>query len=281
MYKRLSNMAVFIEFVASSGLAVFFHWVLHYKEVGYVIFGIGILLSLATYLLREEMERTREKLIEKYNSAHDITFAIAGIADSECRAKAEELIAGAMRTIQLLQQGHIPLEETEFYLEGARHVEQTKNEVKAVDPGATGWESRGSLLNFYQANLRALERGVKINRIFVLSPEELAQPDIQKIILQQFRDGINVRIAYRDELPNAGELCGRDTDCSFDFAIYDDRVVTEVFGQAGKYFGRKTAQQSEVAKLLHLFQLIEHSSHALSIDNEAIVLATETIPITT
>ncbi len=281
MYKKLTNMAVFIEFVASSGLAVFFHWVLHYKEVGYIVFATGVLLSLATYLLREEIEKTRETLTEQYNSAHDITFAIAGITDPECHAKANELMAGAKRTIQMLQQGYIPLEETEFYLEGAVNVEQARNEVKAVDPVSTGWESRGSLLNFYQSNLRAVERGVKITRIFVLNRDDLTLPEIQKIILQQSQDGINVRIVYRDELPSVGELSGRDTNSSYDFAIYDDRVVTEVFGQTGKYFGRKTTQLSEVDKFLHLFQLIEHSSHSLSVENGSLVLATEMIPIAT
>lgn len=279
MYKKLANMAVFIEFVASSGLAVFFHWVLHYKEVGLVIFGTGVLLSLATYLLREEMEKTREKLVEKYNSAHDITFAIAGITDPECQVKAHELMAGAKRTIQMLQQGYIPLEETEFYLEGARNVEQAKNEVKAVDPLSAAWESRGSLLNFYQSNLRAVVRGVKITRIFVVDRDELTLPEMQKVILQQFRDGINVRIVYRDELPSVSDLSGRDTSSSFDFAIYDDRVVTEVFGQSGKYFGRKTTRPPEVEKFVHLFQLIEHSSHSLTVENESIVLAAEMIPI--
>jgi hypothetical protein len=121
---------------------------------------------------------------------------------------------------------------------------------------------------------------VKVTRIFVLNRDELALPEMQKVVLQQFRDGINVRIAFRDELPSVGELIGRDTGNSFDFAIYDDKVVSEVFGQTGKYFGRKTTQPPEVERFLHLFQLIEHSSHFISIENEAIVLATELIPIT-
>ena len=44
-------MAVFIEFLAGSGLAIFFHWVLDYKEAAYTIFAVGILLSLVTWLL--------------------------------------------------------------------------------------------------------------------------------------------------------------------------------------------------------------------------------------
>jgi len=160
-------------------------------------------------------------------------------------------------------------------------VEQANSQVKAVDPVTTGWDSRGSLLNFYQANLRAVQRGVKITRIFILNREEIALPDIQKVILPQVRDGIKVRIAYRDELPTASDLSGRDTSSSFDFAIYDDREATEVFGQTGKYFGRKTIQPHEVAKFQHLYDLIEHGSHQLTLENGAIVLAAETIPVAT
>ncbi len=268
---KLSNMMVLIEFVVGSGLALFFHQVLNYKEVGYILFGVGFLLSLATYLLREDMEKIREELLETYRNAHEIPFAIAQLADAECQVKAQEIMAASRRTIQLLQQGFIPLEETEFYLEAARYVEQASSHVKAVDPVTNGWDSRGSLLNFYHANQRALERGAKITRVFVISRGELSQPDIQKVILPQFRDGINVRIAYRDELHTVGALNGRDTPSSYNFAIHDDRVVTDVFGLTGKYYGVKTTQPNEVEKYLHLFQLIEHSSHAVSEEDGAIV----------
>jgi len=91
-------MAIFIEFVTGSGLAVLFYWVLHYKEAAYIIFGVGILLSLATYLVREEMENTREGLLDQYCKAHETTFAIAGITDPECQSKAQEIMSGTMKT---------------------------------------------------------------------------------------------------------------------------------------------------------------------------------------
>jgi len=266
---------VFIEFVAGSGLAVFFHRVLNYKEVGYVLFGVGILLSLATYLLREDMEKIRGELLETYANAHEIPFAIAQLADAECQVKAQEIMAAAKRTIHLLQQGLIPLEETEFYLEAAKYVNQASSQIKAVDPVTAGWDSRGSLLNFYQSNLQALKRGVKITRIFVITRGELAQTDLQKVILPQYRDGINVRVAYRDELHTAGVLNGRDTPSSYNFAIHDDRAVVDGLGQTGKYYGIKTTQPLEVEKYLHLFQLIEHSSHAVSVENGAVVCSSQ------
>jgi hypothetical protein len=234
-----------------------------------------MLLSLATYLLREDLDKTRHELINQYNQAHEITFAIAQIGDPECHGKAEELLAGVKRTISLLQQGFIPLDETEFYLEGAKCSDMAIRRIKAVDPMTNGWHTRGALLNFYQSNLRALERGVAVTRTFVMAPEDLADPEAQKILLAQCRSGIDVRIAFRDELPTASNSSGRDTNSSYDFAIYDDQVATEVFPQSGTYFGRKTGQAVNVERYLRLYELIEHSAHAVAVEDERVILASE------
>ncbi len=209
-----------------------------------------------------------------YHKSHEIIFAISSIPDPECLSKAHELMNGTKTTIRLLQQGYIPLEETEFYMEAAKGVENATGHVKCVDPLTGGWE-RASLINFYQTNLQAIERGVRITRIFVVNRDELAKQDILNFIQLQVRDGINCRIAYRDELPTAGDVSALFTSSSFDFAVYDDRTVTEVFGQAGKYFGRKTTQPVEVAKYLRFYDLIAHSSHAVTIEDGKIAVAGE------
>lgn len=279
MNRKIHSIAVFIEFLAGSGLAIFFHIVLHRAEAAYIIFGIGILLSLATYLLREDLEQTREILLDQYHQAHELTFAVARMTDPECQAKAHEVVAGVKRTLALLQQGYIPLDETEFYMKGAKYSDESAHRIKAVDPITAGWDSRGAILNFYQANLRAVERGARFTRVFVVNREDLADAEVQKVLLTQLRDGIEVRIAYREELPAAGDISGRDTASSFDFAIYDDLVATEVFSQPGKYFGRKTRVPGLVADYQRLFDLIEHSSHTLAIDEERVILAADILPV--
>jgi len=275
---KIQKIAVLVEFLAGSALAVFFHQVLRYPEAAYTIFGIGVLLSLVTYLLREDIEKTRSELLEQYHQSHELTFAVAGISDPECQSKARELVASAMRTISLLQKGYIPMDETEFNLEGAKQMEQAVHHAKIVDRITTGWDSRGALHNFYQANLRAIERGVMITRIFVVNRENLAEPDFQKILLTQYRNNINVRIAFHDELPSTTNISNRDTDSSFDFSIYDDRVITDVFSKPGKYFGRKTSEPLEVAKYVHLYELVEHSSYAVTIEDDKVILAGDVVP---
>jgi len=273
--KSIHNMAVLIEFLAGSALAIFFHMVLHKPEVAYNIFGIGILLSLATYMIREDLEKSRLELTAHYNQAHEVTFAIALIGDAECRAKSDAMLSGIKRSIMQLQQGFIPLDETEFYLEGAKCSDLAIKRLKSVDPVTNGRHTRGALDNYYKSNLKALERGVAISRIFVMNRDDLNSPESQKILLGQHHDGIEVRVAFREEFPTTSNMSGCDTNSSFDFAIYDDHVVTEVFQQSGTYFGRKTSQNANVDKFLKFYELIEHSSNAIAFENEQIVLASK------
>ena len=274
MKKKIQNVVVFVEFLAGSGLAILFHVVLNYPQAAYIIFGVGMLLSLGTYVLRDDIEKTRDTLLDQYHKAHETTFMIAQIADPECQAKAHEVMAAAKRTLSLLHHGRIPLDENEFYLEAAKCSDQATHHIKAVDPLNPGWITRGAFLGLYQANLRAIERGVKITRIFVVDDEGLANPATQKVLLAQFRDNIDVRIAYRDELPTANETSGRENTSSFDFTIYDDRVVTDLAVQSAKYFGTKTREVSHVDKYLRLFDLIDHVAYAVVEQDDRIIPAT-------
>ncbi len=278
MNKRIQDLAVLIEFLVGAGLAIIFHTVLHYEQTAYEIFAIGILLSLVTYLVRGDIVKTRKSLVEQYLQVHEIPFALAQIADPDCQVKAQELLVSTRKTITLLQQGYIPLDEMEFYLEGARLSDQAIRQIKAVDPLTTEWLTRGALLNFYQSNLRAIDRGVRTIRIFVTNRNDLAAPEVQKVLLGQYRDNVDVRVAFRDELPTAIDISGRDATSSFNFAIYDDRAVIDVFALTGRYYGRKTGQPAEVAKYLYLYDLIEHSSHAIAVENDQIVMAAEVSP---
>lgn len=268
MNKAIHPVSPLIEFLLAAGLGIFFHWVLRDPGAAYVIFGVGILLSLATYLLRQDVASLREGLVRQYQVAHEITFAVARIPDPDCQARAQEVLSAAKKDLSQLQHGYIPLDETEFYHAAARAVEQASSEVKAVDPMTEGWDTRGALVNFYQANLRAIARGVRVTRIFVVPREALASAEVQRVLLTQAQHGIDVRVAYRDELPSSGDGAGWADTCSFDFALYDDRVATDVFRTPGRYHGRKTSRPEEVLKYRRNYELIEHNSHPVALEGD-------------
>ncbi len=122
--------------------------------------------------------------------------------------------------------------------------------------------------------MRALDRGVRITRIFVVNRGDLANPEFQKVLFAQCRDDIEVRISYGEGLPTVSDIIGRNSSSSFVFTIYDDRVVIGALVQPGKYFGRKTSQLAKVAKYIHLYELIEHSAQAVIVENDNVILAT-------
>lgn len=251
-------MAILIEFIIGSILAIYFHWILHYEEAAYVLFGMGILLALATYLLKHEILTAQKSLAVLFQGDHELSHALSAITDSECQLKSQELLADFKKNLAQLEQGYLLLNEAEFYLEGVKAVSQSQQQVKAVDPLEVGWESRGAVRNYYQANLQALSRGVKISRVFVISQRDLLNPEVQKILQQQRHDGVDVYIAYREDLP----LNEANQDVySLDFAIYDETFITDRGREKGLYFGKRTQKPAEIAKYQRLFDLIQHHAH--------------------
>lgn len=260
---KIKDNAVFIEFLAGSGLAVLFHLVLHKPDAAYNIFGIGILLSLGTYLIREDLEKTRHGLTEQYHRCHELIFALSRISEPECITKARDLLTGTIKTLSQLQLGCIPLQESEFYLEGAKCADQAMKRISAVDPMTTGWCQRAALVNLYQANLRAVQRGVEVSRIFLMNRGDLGDADVQKVLRGHFQDGVLVRVAFRDEIPAMGGMGSNDAASSYDFALFDDTIAAEVLPQPGTWFGFKTADQRSVEKLCRTYELIAHAAHAV------------------
>lgn len=106
--------------------------------------------------------------------------------------------------MSLLEQGYIPMDETEFMLEATKAADATQRSLKSVNPLTPGWDTRGTIIKYYQANKRALERGVKVTRTFVLRRDQLQEAEVQKMLRTHYEDGIEVKVVYRDDLPAGG-----------------------------------------------------------------------------
>jgi hypothetical protein len=88
---------------------------------------------------------------------------------------------------------------------------------------------------------------------------------------------VNGELDIYHGLTLANGITGRDINSSFDFGIYDDQVVTDVFPQSGKYYGRKTTTSVEVEKYVKLFEIINHNAHAVILEDDRIILASEAL----
>ena len=268
---RMQRMAALIEFLVGAGLAIFFHMVLHDRVAAFTIFGVGLLLSLATWLLREDIVEIRERLLEEYREFHELPDAMRRIEDPECLQKAREIVVRITRNMTLLQRGFIPMDETEFMMEATKAADEAQRTLKSVNPLTPGWDTRGVIIKYFQANKRAVERGVKVARTFVLRRDQLSEPEVQRMLRTHYDDGIEVKVAYRDELPAGGEA-GWAKDCSFNFAVFDDRLAVDVSAPA-PYFGVRTSQRGEVARYHQMLALVEHASHAVTLRENEIIQA--------
>ena len=265
----MQRLAGLIEFVVASGLAIFFHMVLEEKEAALSIFGIGMLLSLATWLLREDIIEMREKIVDDYREFHALPDAMNRIDDPDCLIKAKKIVDRVTRNMSLLQRGFIPMDETEFMMEATKAADATERSLVSVNQLTAGWDTRGAIIRYYQANKQAIKRGVKVTRIFVLWRAQLPECDVQKMLKTHYDDGIGVRVIYRDELPTCGEV-GWAKACSYNFGVYDDRLVVDVCAPA-PYFGIKTSHREEVLRYLHLYEMVDHSSHGVILQEGEII----------
>jgi hypothetical protein len=101
--------------------------------------------------------------------------------------------------------------------------------------------------------------------VFVISQRDLLNPDVQRILQQQAKDGVNVLITYSEDL----RLNQTTQDVySLDFAIYDDVFITDRGREKGLYFGKRTQKPAEIAKYQRLFALIEHHAHRFLTEQE-------------
>ncbi|MEW5755945.1 MAG: hypothetical protein AB1810_06535 [Pseudomonadota bacterium] len=268
-----SHLTVLIEFIVSAGLGIYFHWVLHWEKEAYLVLAVGMLLTLATYLVLEEIGRTRSLILGRYEHAHSLLSALSKIDEPECQQRAHNLLASAERTLTLLQSGYIPLDESEFYLEAARAASQSRQQIQAVDTFPHGWDSKGAMCNYYLANVQAVARGVKVIRVFVLTRLELNNPAVQRVLQGQLGDGIDVRVAFSEELRTGSGENVPWRDASQDFALYDGRTVAERIGPAVTHFGRKTQCASEIQRYRRWFEIIEHHAYPVELRDGRVGLA--------
>src|SRR3569833_304871 len=219
--KNKFHLTVLIEFLVSAGLGVYFHWVLHWQKEAYIVLAIGLLLTLATYLLADEIARSRDLVIASYRRSQGLLTTLSLIDDKECQERAHGVLAATERTLKLLQEGYVPLDETEFYLAGAEAMAQSRHQVQAVDPHTKKKDNKNALRNYYQANLHALASGVHLTSVFVIRRADITDVAMQRVLQSQLANGIDVRLAFVEEVSMRTGDGGWPPAASWDFAVYD------------------------------------------------------------
>ena len=252
-------MKLLVEFLITAGLALLFHVGLHMQREAYLVFAVGILLTLAVHLLEIRLAGLQASLLDAVGRLQPLQALVNLTGDVETAAKGRAMLDTTHKVLALLGQGEIPLTEGEYYFETTQSLDRCTRLVQAVNAvDITDWIGKVQKQNYYRAQVEALGRGVEVSRIFVLHRGELAAPDIRRTISHQLDDGIKVSVAFREDLRFAGQL-----EDAANFVMFDQRELIVRTSLLGIYYGKKTRSPHEMTRFERMYRiLLQHARPA-------------------
>lgn len=169
--------------------------------------------------------------------------------------RAEHSIVECRNTMYGMAEGHLTVEPRSAFSFGEVMMDNVKNSYKhvAASPDIAYWRKtyaqKGTI-----AKISAIERGVKVTRIFVQKLETLKE--IVDVLKMQSSNGIQVYVAFQDELPK--NLC-------YDYVIADDSAAAQMVTSANGEYRQQaiTIDPIEVENLVKSFELTLHHSRKL------------------
>jgi hypothetical protein len=203
---------------------------------GYIIAAIGLQVAAALYKIKTEIHTKVGDKLEVYSLMEKIQDPILGgharTAMENCKGSLKQLTEGKIRDrADLILHSIIEM------------ISQARSEVLAVHVGRTvehisKWQTSVHMRTYYTKNLEALSRGVKVQRIFILSEEHLCDPvgdglnredrlckAVVEVLDQQWQDGIDVYCAWESDI--------LQTDFSLDMIVVDEKWVEYGMGAGG------------------------------------------------
>ena len=261
MTETVLLMRTLLEFLVAAGLALLFHFGLRLEHEAYVLFGIGVLLTLAVHLILDRMHSLHCRVYEAIGRVTRLDTTLERITDPEGVVKGRAVIDTANRVLTLLSQGTIPLTEGEYYFEASRCLDRCKHEIVAVNSAdVSDWIGKVQKQNYYRDQVRTRQRGVAISRIFVLHRNELSDQDILRTVTHQRDDGIMVRIAYYEDLG----FSWRDrSEMSTNFVLFDREVLVARIPLLGIYYGTKSHVPDDIERYHRVYDILDHHARPL------------------
>lgn len=254
-------MRTLLEFLVAAGLALLFHFGLRLEHEAYVLFGVGVLLTLAVHLIVDRANQLHHKTYEAVGRMTRFDAALERITDPEGMIKGREVIDTAQHVLTLLGQGSIPLTEGEYYYEASRCLTRCSRTIAAVNSvDITDWMGKVQKQNYYREQVAACRRGVTIARIFVIRRQDLANQDVLCTIRHQHEDGITVRVALHEDLAFSGR---EGITMPTNFVLFDDHVLIARTPLLGMYYGKKSHAGEEIERCRRVYDILDQHARPL------------------
>ena len=200
------TLEILLAFIAI-GLSVF----LDFKDVSntteFIVTAFVVLVSASIAIIKEHISKTSEKAIlslrneiSKYIKTTQYLAELDGVAYSHAKNNMDE----AMQKIREIKEGKIFLEQETYYehLNDCMKTISKGSEIIAINSiDSIRWSNDSNQIRYFEENIKAAERGVKIHRIFIISKENLKDSErMNNIKLHINQKNIEVDIVVSDEL---------------------------------------------------------------------------------
>ena len=184
---------------------------LDFKDVSntteFIVTAFVVLVSASIAIIKEHISKTSEKAIlslrneiSKYIKTTQYLADLDGVAYSHAKNNMDE----AMQKIREIKEGKIFLEQETYYehLNDCMKTISKGSEIIAINSiDSIRWSNDSNQIRYFEENIKAAERGVKIHRIFIISKENLKDSErMNNIKLHINQKNIEVDIVVSDEL---------------------------------------------------------------------------------
>lgn len=216
------HLLAVISFVATLVLTLIAEVINLSKDTTYLTFAIGTTITLTVSLLEKQLEDKVKNQIGESLEFYRLTEAID---DEDLRHEIIELVRS-------LGRGEIPPHIASS--RSGKLFAKTRKTIYAADYNPTSkhisrWEGP-RLETWYQSGVDAVQRGVNLERIFILNKDEVIQGRIWdettlRILKRQSNDGIRVRILWIEDIAKGDVPPQRNVLQSL--VIFDEKEVLE------------------------------------------------------
>jgi len=168
----------------------------------------------------EELQETIRQIAQSYLEVQNSEFELFIQRSRDVLSECKDILAG-------LERGYLTTEAGGKYSYGKRGVDSAEKTVKAIAyEDIESWRTI-HLKGVIASNAKAIERGVQIQRIFILSEPSLSQAN--DVLQEHAQAGVDVYTVSPDDLPS--------TDLLESYMIADDRIlVTFLYTRDGRLF---------------------------------------------
>lgn len=254
MHFAREHATALVTFLATLVLTLLGEFALNLSpESTYITFAVGTLIALSAAVLKAEVLREIKGEFGKILSLYD---TLSQVEDEGVREWVYELAKQFSR-------GELPPYVSAIY--SRRLIAEIKETLQtsdySPDSGAIiAWNDNPRHKTWFAANLDAMKRGVRIERVFVLRKQEAmlsGQWDsrVREVLQQHYDAGVEVRVLWVEDLISGPAQRNLEQN----FVIYDGREILVQEGRAATRIYRPPSEK--VAEYKAIYEEQKKFSH--------------------